>query len=656
MREPNRQGIVDLDEHGKVTVVNTSLVRSSNGSIVCPETHFQCPLKGYHCLPVFLRCNDVNDCPGHEDEAGCHNYTCVGFYRCRASRVCLHPNHLCDGFFQCPQHDDELLCDLKCPESCTCYGSALTCTVPIAAGDIPDLRYLDARGTFMTFADVANNTMLIHLSLAGCGLTRLANVDLPNLHSLDLSGNLIRSLNGSLLSGFPNLKLLELSGNRLSAIRATVPRDSLASLLLLDLSGSRLSSLDVSNLTMFSNLQVLNLSGSGVDRVRGEGFRLLTRLQVLDLRGSSVSEFPRNVLKDLEELRLVYADNYKLCCSAMLPAGFRLSDCHAPSDEISSCDTLLRSDFFRLFLYVFAAMALVGNAGSFVYRVLINRTKCNQGFGVFVTHLCVSDFFMGVYLTIIGVADRMYQGSYLWEDVSWRNSIACKAAGFLSLLSCEVSAFFICLITADRFIVLRFPFSQIRFDKRSAHIACLLAWLAGLGIALAPLLPMMSHWEFYKQTSICIPLPVTRHDFKGLAYSFGVMITLNSVLFALIAAGQASIYYSIRLNSISMADASKSSSRDLTIARRLITIAMSDFCCWFPIGFLGILASLDIPIPGEVNVAMAIFVLPLNSALNPFLYTLNVIRERRRRAQFKRLRLLFQSQVQVKSTEIPVIE
>jgi hypothetical protein len=34
--------------------------------------------------------------------------------------------------------------------------------------------------------------------------------------------------------------------------------------------------------------------------------------------------------------------------------------------------------------------------------------------------------------------------------------------------------------------------------------------------------------------------------------------------------------------------------------------------------------------PGEVNVALAIFVLPLSSAINPFLYTYNMLMEKHR--------------------------
>ena len=69
--------------------------RETSNSSSCPETHFQCPGNGY-CLPVYVRCNAVYDCPGREDEASCDSYSCPGFYRCHASRVCVHPSHVCE--------------------------------------------------------------------------------------------------------------------------------------------------------------------------------------------------------------------------------------------------------------------------------------------------------------------------------------------------------------------------------------------------------------------------------------------------------------------------------------------------------------------------------------------------------------------------------
>ncbi|XP_076454829.1 G-protein coupled receptor GRL101-like [Babylonia areolata] len=259
----------------------------------------------------------------------------------------------------------------------------------------------------------------------------------------------------------------------------------------------------------------------------------------------------------------------------------------------------------------------------------------SSDFDVFVINLNVADFLMGVYVTVIGVADELFRDKYLHHDSTWKTSVTCKSAGFLSLLSSEVSALTICLITLDRFIVLRFPFSTRRFERASASVASLLTWMVGWMIALFPLLPVTSHWEFYSQTGICVPLPVTRQHFKGKVYSFSVLIGLNFLLFLLVSSGQAFIYWSIQSNTLKTNTTKVS--RDMTIARRLITVVVTDFLCWFPVGLCGMLALAGVPIPGDVSVAFAIFVMPLNSAINPFMYTFNTVAEKRRKSKEAKL-------------------
>ncbi|XP_025108460.1 G-protein coupled receptor GRL101-like [Pomacea canaliculata] len=282
----------------------------------------------------------------------------------------------------------------------------------------------------------------------------------------------------------------------------------------------------------------------------------------------------------------------------------------------------------------------MGNTGSFVYRVFISKKTSNLGFDVFVTNLSIADFVMGVYLVIIGIADRVYLGNYLWNDLIWRNSCVCKLAGFLCLLSSEVSAFIILLVTLDRLLVIAFPFSILHFCKQSAWIASGIVWSVGVLIAVIPLLPSTSDWNFYSQNGICIPIPIIRNYFSGKDYAFGVMIVLNGFLFLLITVGQVFIFWSVRVNS--MTDTSKKT-KDLTIARRLMTVVVSDFCCKFPVALLGLLAARGTPVSSEVIVALVIFVVPLNSALNPFLYTYNVMKERRRKAREEKMRKYFMS-------------
>ena len=637
-------GVVDLDGTGGFIVTHNNA--TSPSSTVCPDTHFQCPGGTFYCLPVYVICNGVNDCPGWEDERKCSDFVCPGFYRCRASHICLHPSHLCDGVFQCPQHDDDVFCNFACPDDCTCYGNSFFCTARFPVHLYPDLRYLEGRGSNMTPADVTNNLFLVHLGLAFCAIYTADFPTLSNLQSLDLSDNKLTTITTHLLLYFRQLKSLSLAGNPLT-IHGLFNGTMFPSLNVLDISRVTMRQIEVSMMAVFPNLLSVNLSNCNTEKVSDGGFRSLSKLRELDLRGCPMLEFPSDIFQGLEALQRVYADNYKLCCPDTLPVDFNINNCLASSDHLSSCENLLRSNVYRILLAGFGTLSLLGNFASVIYRFVVNASG-KSGFGVFVTHLCVSDFLMGVYLGIIGVADRLYQGTYLWKDAEWKGSAMCQLAGFLSLLSSEVSAFIICLITLDRFLVLRFPFSQLRFQNRSAHMACVMAWCAGLVLAAVPLLPFTSHWNFYGQTGICIPLPITHTDFAGQKYSFYVMIVLNFALFLVIAVGQIVVYWAIRSNSMSSTDTSRKS-KELTIARRLMTIVVSDFLCWFPIGVLGLLASNGVAISGEVNVMMAIIALPLNSALNPFLYTLNIILERRRRAKENRLKK------QLKSSSVSVI-
>ena len=60
----------------------------------------------------------------------------------------------------------------------------------------------------------------------------------------------------------------------------------------------------------------------------------------------------------------------------------------------------------------------------------------------------------------------------------------------------------------------------------------------------------------------------------------------------------------------------------------LTTVITAYICCSSVAGM---------PIPGEVNVGMAIFVLPFNAALNPFLYTFKMLQQRLQAMDEKRL-------------------
>ena len=612
--------------------MHSFMTRSMHFNEACPETHYRCPGDYNDCLPIYTRCNGWYDCVDHDDEAGCENMTCPGFYRCFNSTVCVHADHLCDGWPHCPQHDDEWLCNMTCPAQCLCQGHMFLCSKPFSAHLFPHLRFLDAQGSRMMPSELTDNLYIVHLSLSNCSLSILPTLTFLNLQFLDLSANNLTVVSMAAFVRLANLRTLSLANNPVELIHhhsnVTV---LLSALKRVDLSCSKLTAFDSKVFSNMVNMKHLNLSFSTIHTIHPNGFQHTPKLTELHLESNPIKWFSGDVFKPLTILRTLSSQSYKLCCREILPDHFEMISCDAPQDEVSSCEDLLQSGTYRGFLWLISCLSLLGNVFCLVVRVCVQRTAATSGFHVFVTNLSMADLLMGVYMVTIGVADSVFRGQYLFYDETWKHSLACKVAGFFSLLSCEVSALIIWLITLDRFIVLHFLFSRLRFQRQSAAVACLLTWLLGLTLAITPLLPVTSHWEFFSQTGICIPLPVTSRNFEGKSFSISVYIVFNFVMFVLIAAGQAFIYWSIQKNALNI-DSTKVS-RDLTIARRLMSVAVTDFLCWFPVGLCGLLALAGIPIPNEVNVALAIFVLPLNSALNPFMYTFNTLIEKRRKAR-----------------------
>ena len=505
--------MINFQQTGDITKTHLQPNRN-NLDVSCPDTHFWCPEKDY-CLPVFVRCNGVYDCPGHEDEAGCDLYTCPGFYHCRASKVCVHMISVCDGWPLCPHRDDELSCGQQCPLQCICYGLAFFCPQMFAADQFPDLRYLDARRSGINVHQLVHNHMLIHLSLARCGVNIVSNFTFHNLHSLDLSDNQLIDVSGHHFRQMPQLTVLFLAGNPLISV-FEVPVTSnteLPKTNTLDLSRVKIPSLDPNLFHLFPNLYTLNLSNSGVELFNSLHVPL-TSLQEMDLRGCPIKEFPRDILRGFFHLKILFADSFKLCCPSVLPSTFDLNYCHATPDDVSSCDDLLGSVTYRATVAVLATLALVGNVVSLALRVCVHCTWRQSSGSVILTHLSVADLGMGLYLTTIGLADRLLAGQYVWLDNVWKKGVVCHLAGRLSL-SCRLSAtLFTVILTLDRCLY-RYPVFVRFLTTAKLKVLCVAIWSISLLLAAVPL---EAQWRFFGHQGLCIPLAHKIND--GLEFRY----------------------------------------------------------------------------------------------------------------------------------------
>ncbi|XP_061186290.1 G-protein coupled receptor GRL101-like [Saccostrea echinata] len=202
-------------------------------------------------------------------------------------------------------------------------------------------------------------------------------------------------------------------------------------------------------------------------------------------------------------------------------------------------------------------------------------------------------------------------------------------------MSSEASALFVLLITIDRFVAIKHPFSP---NKRAWVIgSSVFSWALSISIALFPILAMeLSIVEdFYAQSPICISLPLSIHRQSGWQYSMVIFVGLNFLIFVGISIGQFLIVLEVN-KSGRKSQASNRRRREIALAKSVVAVVITDLLCWVPVGIIGMLTFYGIDVSLDVYAWIIVLVLPVNSALNPILYTLSaLIRDRGRRKVFE---------------------
>ena len=229
-------------------------------------------------------------------------------------------------------------------------------------------------------------------------------------------------------------------------------------------------------------------------------------------------------------------------------------------------------------------------------------------------------------MIIIACADVYFRDVYIYHADKWKNGVMCGIAGFLSVLSSEASVYTLTVISVDRFICIMFPFSQKKMKTKSARIIIAIGWVISILLSLIPAMPFLSYFGggFYGRSSVCLALPLTDEKTPGWEYSVAVFLALNFVSFVIILVCYICIYIVAKRSSAKIRHSNKGVGKELKLATKTMLIVATDMFCWLPIVLMGILSLTGaVVIPPTVYAWIAVFVLPINSSLNPYLYTIS---------------------------------
>ncbi|KAM7350280.1 G-protein coupled receptor GRL101-like [Cochliomyia hominivorax] len=604
----------------------------------CPVGYFHCNTT-LQCVQQRLNCDGSVDCDDASDEWNCVNDADDKFW-----------DHL---FHKQPygRNDDVPIGTCYWPVhnlSCPCRGNEILCRnqqLTAIPTNLPqhDVAMLDLTGnnfTHLSETFLENLPMTEELVLKLCSITTMESNTFRKLSTvpvktLYLDENKIELLPKDLFAKGNQLKILILSGNRLKILHE-YDFIYLEDLVELDLRGN---CLETFNRVLSSMTCILLLAGNLLTKLYNQTFCNLSQLQGLHLNNNSLSDFDLNafdclgnltslllndnefrtldprVLSQLKRLEYIYFSWFHLCRAAM---HVRVCDPHG--DGISSTYHLLDNTILRWSVWIMASIAVIGNLLVILSRYFY-KTRSNVEHSMYLRHLAASDFLMGVYLAIIACADIQYRGEYIVHEELWRHSSLCALSGFLSTFSCQSSTLLLTLITWDRLMSVLRPLHAKDAERKRIIARLLVLWSISFALAAAPLSPSQyfgSH--FYGTNGVCLSLHIHDPYAKGWEYSAVLFICINTFSLVFILISYVRMLQAIKDSGGGIR--STISGREGVVATRFAIIITTDCACWMPVIIVKLLALAGISISPSLYAWLAVLVLPVNSALNPILYTL----------------------------------
>ncbi|CAD5111766.1 DgyrCDS1045 [Dimorphilus gyrociliatus] len=467
-------------------------------------------------------------------------------------------------------------------------------------------------------------------------------VNLTELLDLVLRRNLIETIDKKIFSNLRNLELLNLAENKITYIhpKAFI---NLAKLKKLYLEKNSLKSLSweglqsLSTLVASGNENLLTFPGPEkfpklekikvpyvyhcCEYIKENESRIrpyFENLKNLDVAESFTyedsdheSSLQFNHAPKNESLNDKYPEyNYRNNGEQFIPSNqFKpLIYCSPQPDVFHPCTDLLSWWALRCGSWTVFLLALLGNCAVLTVNIF-GRSRMDVP-RFLICNLAAADLCMGVYLGFLAVEDAFTLGEFKRYGISWQQSIACSTAGFLAVFSSELSVFTLAVITLERlYAITHAVHLNKRLSLRRATYIMVIGWIIAVIIGSLPLFGISD----YRTFAVCLPFDVS--DYKSKAYVCSILV-LNCSAFFVILASYTKMYYSIR-------GSPAWNSSDSRVAKRMALLVFTDFLCWAPISFISLSATFRLNfITLEQAKILTIFVLPLNSCANPFLYAI----------------------------------
>ena len=418
----------------------------------------------------------------------------------------------------------------------------------------------------------------------------------------------------TLLKAMKSLSIVDASHNAISML---YPASEHKPLEILDLSDNILTTLQSFIFKNLPDLTILILHHNPIRSIARWAFEGLVSLEVIDLTSVSLKMiFVSDLPKYSNKLRVMESDHLGFCCLLDF-----VSDCVPKLERFSSCDDLLSNKLHQGIITLQAVITLTANMAVVVLQSYLNKHERCQ-----MIHLTLANLLMALYLSTLTAADIYYRGNFSQVAIDWVHGVFCNIIAALNFVASEVALSLLVFMSCSRAYVIHTVWTKV--SKKVNWIICFSIW-SFWTIYTALWFLVMTHFQINLESNICILVFFTdvRHTITTYlqSISFVVINTLNiSIIVIAYACIAWNIYHNSKkcLKSMSKQKQEERRKRHLHFAVKLCVIIFCNFSCWIPMIVSVLLAVLGVPLPEDLAVWMALLVIPVNASFCPIMFGL----------------------------------
>ena len=539
------------------------------------------------------------DCPEGDDEIKATQDTmfCHNMYKCKNTNIiCIHLGNLCDKFIHCPHGDDELFCNLNlviCPRQCSCLMYGIKCIGNISKNftvKYPRIYisvYFSSLTKVNTINLIANfiNALIIKIPknniVYACTFPKLSFC----LY-LDLGYNLVQHISDKCFISFSLTRTLLLNNNKINFIH----KNSFYNL-------SKLNVLIVSNnlLLFLPNFFTKNTQ----------------KIKLVNILHVTLERIKSNAFKDLNFI-VILTNLYNICCIAP-----QHSVCHAFKPWYISCSDILPNMIMKILFGVVSSLIIILNCLSIITHAI--TFKASHVFSIIVIALNMNDILCGVYLCFILIADLSMKGIFSTKEEWWRSGLLCLTAFTIILWFTILTQFLLVTFSFCRLMVVIHPL-KTKF-KQSKYVLIILFAFIVVSLSMSVVISVSFRYVHkHLTTSFCLPFidPTGKVTIIKIITWFVVISQFITSLFIVIM--HCALILKLRSFKENIKNFKLKVNSEIPLIIQLITITVSNICCWFPANGIYFAAMFLSTYPINLIIWTTVIGLPLNSVINPVVF------------------------------------